>query len=875
MRSGRSRSIYCSVPRCGLPAYCYCQTDSRLLCRSHVGPHRDKGHDIFLHECDLCGGHGRVHGQYASASPGGSWVRCPKCFGTGFLRDPTRKRGYRARTEERSRAEGGHRTGDRTRSGGGARAGDGNRADSREPVDASIDYYAVLGVSSIASSDAIKKAYRRLIKQYHPDINPGSQEALDRTKELNRAYDVLGNPERRREYDRQRTEGSAEATESARRTREAEKRARAAEWVAREARQRSESGQRGRDAARKVEENRKAQESSSKGGDKRPAQETQGRKTDGGRGGRRKCKQIRRCLMLACLVLLIAGGVVGGYLALPYFVDEGEEAIRSPTSTPAPPTAPPPTPTPSPTATPVPFPLPPDVQSPATDREALVRLYEATDGSNWTDNRNWLSDAPLREWYGVDTDSDGRVTLMYLIDNNLNGVVPINLLNMGRLTSLLVEGNPLSGCISEELQAAIYDDDLNTLGLPTCSVVPTPVPSPTPIPTPTPVPTATPVPTPTPIPSPTPIPTSTPIPPPTPTPRPVPTATPRPTAMPTPILDPSLRHAEEKLYMLELINAERERAGVGTVVLGDNTAAQIHAETALENCSSGHWGSDGLKPYMRYSLGGGYQSNAENGGGRSYCITSRDGYRSIAGVKKEIEEAIEGWMNSPGHRRNLLDPWHRKVNIGLVWDRYNTVFFQHFEGDYVTYDQLPSINLGYLSINGKTKNGATLSSIWDLSVQIFYDAPPHPLTRGQLARTYCYDQGLQVAGLRPPLGGNSYYPTHTYNSTHKPCPNPYDVSPDVAVPSSVLNADSIFRRVRLDSFSIPTQSITIPWITADTWNINGSRFSVRADLRDLLAKHGSGVYSLTVWGKIGGGDVVISQYSIFHDVIPPDTYDFQ
>ena len=85
MRSGRSRSIYCSVPRCGLPAYCYCQTDSRLLCRSHVGPHRDKGHNIFLHECDLCGGHGRVHGQYATSDPGGKWLRCPKCFGTGYM----------------------------------------------------------------------------------------------------------------------------------------------------------------------------------------------------------------------------------------------------------------------------------------------------------------------------------------------------------------------------------------------------------------------------------------------------------------------------------------------------------------------------------------------------------------------------------------------------------------------------------------------------------------------------------------------------------------------------------------------------------------------------------------------------------------------
>ena len=160
-------------------------------------------------------------------------MRCPKCFGTGFLRDPTRNRGYRARTEERSRAGGGHRTGDRTHSGGGTRAGEGNRADSREPVDASIDYYAVLGVSSAASAEGIKKAYRRLIKQYHPDLNPGSQEALDKAKEFNQAYDVLGKPERRKEYDRAR-EGASTGGPEAGRNEEAERRARYATWRARE-----------------------------------------------------------------------------------------------------------------------------------------------------------------------------------------------------------------------------------------------------------------------------------------------------------------------------------------------------------------------------------------------------------------------------------------------------------------------------------------------------------------------------------------------------------------------------------------------------------------------------------------------------------------
>ena len=67
--------------------------------------------------------------------------------------------------------------------------------------------------------------------------------------------------------------------------------------------------------------------------------------------------------------------------------------------------------------------------------------------------------------------------------------------------------------------------------------------------------------------------------------------------------------------MLELINGERTRAGVNSITLGANIAAQLHAESALQNCTSGHWGVDGLKPYMRYSLAGGYQSNGENGSG--------------------------------------------------------------------------------------------------------------------------------------------------------------------------------------------------------------------------------------------------------------------
>ncbi|MDA8355949.1 MAG: molecular chaperone DnaJ [Actinomycetota bacterium] len=66
------------------------------------------------------------------------------------------------------------------------------------------DYYQVLGVSSTASAKEITKAYRQLAKRYHPDANPGSE---DRFKEISSAYDVLGDPVRRKEYDEVRRLG--------------------------------------------------------------------------------------------------------------------------------------------------------------------------------------------------------------------------------------------------------------------------------------------------------------------------------------------------------------------------------------------------------------------------------------------------------------------------------------------------------------------------------------------------------------------------------------------------------------------------------------------------------------------------------------------
>ena len=64
-----------------------------------------------------------------------------------------------------------------------------------------IDYYKTLGLSKNASSDDIKKAYRKLARKYHPDVNPNDKEANKKFQEINEANEVLGDPEKRKKYD--------------------------------------------------------------------------------------------------------------------------------------------------------------------------------------------------------------------------------------------------------------------------------------------------------------------------------------------------------------------------------------------------------------------------------------------------------------------------------------------------------------------------------------------------------------------------------------------------------------------------------------------------------------------------------------------------
>src|SRR5260370_31381402 len=63
------------------------------------------------------------------------------------------------------------------------------------------DYYSTLGVAKTSTEKEIKQAYRKLARKHHPDVNPGDKSAETRFKEINEAYEVLGDPAKRKKYD--------------------------------------------------------------------------------------------------------------------------------------------------------------------------------------------------------------------------------------------------------------------------------------------------------------------------------------------------------------------------------------------------------------------------------------------------------------------------------------------------------------------------------------------------------------------------------------------------------------------------------------------------------------------------------------------------
>ena len=340
---------------------------------------------------------------------------------------------------------------------------------------------------------------------------------------------------------------------------------------------------------------------------------------------------------------------------------------------------------------------------------------------------------------------------------------------------------------------------------------------------------------------------------------------------------PRLRNLAEKRHMLDLINEARTRAGAAPVIMGTNNVAQIQADQLLEDCVSSHWGTDGLKPYMRYSLAGGYQVNGENFSGYGECGLTDTLLHWNDDPMEMVADSVEGLLGSPGHRETMLSPEYQKVNIGLAWDRNVFKVVQHFEGDYVELDALPVIEDGMLELAGTLTAGHAFTGQIPLMALIVYDSAPRRLSAGQLARTFCYGHGESTLGFIPPslLVRDEFEFTQTYEEPE--CIDPYDVRRSAAEPESQAESIRMFEDAREWSEQMQETELTMSFRKAEEMTASGREFSLRADMTDLLGERGPGVYTVVLVAELeetsrGEPDTVIAEYSIFHEVRAPGGY---
>ena len=234
---------------------------------------------------------------------------------------------------------------------------------------------------------------------------------------------------------------------------------------------------------------------------------------------------------------------------------------------------------------------------------------------------------------------------------------------------------------------------------------------------------------------------------------------------------------------------------------------------------------------------------------------------------------MSGLLNSPGHFNNIVDPKHRKVNIGLARGAYNVSIVQQFEGDYVEYEQLPQIRDGIVSMSGSVVNGATLEDPEHrdgLSVAVYFDPPLSTLNRGA--------SGPNVLRSSP---GKDCFPERDRRSpvrsttltslpeTDKPCTDPHNLPADLPEPKTREEA----RTLKAEARSKPREPVetTGKRITALVWDVVGDSFEVEADIQAVLDEHGPGIYTVVVWANLEGEQETVSEYTVFYQTNLPST----
>ena len=318
------------------------------------------------------------------------------------------------------------------------------------------------------------------------------------------------------------------------------------------------------------------------------------------------------------------------------------------------------------------------------------------------------------------------------------------------------------------------------------------------------------------------------------------------------------RLAELRLHMLELINRERSLRGLESVVMAYNEGAQLHAEDLVENRYMSHWNLRGETPSMRYTWAGGHDYSVENLSFKS-VVDVPAGLCAPLVSEQTLNDAMAGLMDSPGHRDNILRPYHREVNIGIANSCQAMVVAQVFEGEYVRFSLPPELAGGRLAMAGQVTPEVNLND--RTNVVVTWDPPLANYTRGQVFQTFCYSSGRPVAYIPRPLPTGFYWlEGETREMDWERCPAPWDADPNLQLPGNEDEIDRLRQRIR-DGFRI-RKRVDVALVTANIWQVEADLFRIEADLNRVIQTHGPGIYSMVLWGDVDGESVALTRYAI-------------
>jgi uncharacterized protein YkwD len=305
---------------------------------------------------------------------------------------------------------------------------------------------------------------------------------------------------------------------------------------------------------------------------------------------------------------------------------------------------------------------------------------------------------------------------------------------------------------------------------------------------------------------------------------------------------------------LNRINEDRIKYGLQPVQISYNKAAQAHANELLKTHHLSHWTTDGMKPYMRYSVYDGHDSVTQNVAEDGFGIRGTtpgsifsennpvnnafDDLRLamckvgiaicdtlnpyIAVNDLEYEMMYNDQDHGNGHRLNILDKNHTHVSLGIAYDNYYLALVQNFEDKYtiwstpISYDN----STNTVSMGGTIKNNLNLYAI-----TIGYDPLPSYDIYIHNRDKQSYSEGMSIAFVLPHLQG------YHYNATKH----------NVSI-------------VETNKWSIRWNENTDKNTANQDKSNNNEHFEISFPIDRLTKMYGKGVYTINLWYKSSEGD---------------------